>query len=77
MLPADGDYRVRVYLVRAAARRNESSAYTLTIGVAGKALEALPGAQDALVPGRRPREGLDHCVPMPTWRRRPSSATRS
>jgi len=66
MLPADGDYRVRVYLVRAAARRNESSAYTLTIGVTGKALEALPGAQDALVPGTKAHAKASiTCVPMP------------
>ncbi|HSV92270.1 MAG TPA: hypothetical protein VLH81_04300, partial [Desulfobacterales bacterium] len=31
ILPADGDYAIRVYLVRAAARRNESSDYTLTV----------------------------------------------
>ncbi len=50
-LPADGDYRVRVYLVRAAARRNETSRFTLTIGVTGTALAPLPGTSDALVPG--------------------------
>jgi len=66
MLPADGDYKVRVYLVRAAARRNESSAYTLTIGVTGKALEPLPGAQDALVPGTKAHAKASiACVPMP------------
>lgn len=32
-LSAGGDYRVQVYLMRSAARRNESSAYTLTVGV--------------------------------------------
>jgi hypothetical protein len=51
MLPADGDYVVRVYLMRPAARRGESSDYTLTIGVTGKPLAPLPAAQDALVPG--------------------------
>ena len=35
MLPADGDYKIRVYLVRAAARRNEVSNYELTVSVTG------------------------------------------
>jgi hypothetical protein len=30
ILPTDGDYTIRVYLMRSAARRNESSIYTLT-----------------------------------------------
>jgi hypothetical protein len=51
MLPSDGDYVVRVYLMRPAARRGESSDYTLTIGVTGKPLSPLPAAQDALVSG--------------------------
>ena len=53
VMPADGDYTVRVYLMRPAARRNESSTYTLTIGVTGKALAPLPASQDALVPGTK------------------------
>ena len=32
-LPASGDYRVRVFLFRNAARRDEASSYTLKIGV--------------------------------------------
>jgi hypothetical protein len=51
VLPADGDYTVRVYLIRAAARRNESGSYALDIGVGGKALAALPASVDALIPG--------------------------
>lgn len=50
-LPADGIYTVRVYLVRAAARRNETTSYALSIGITGKALAPLPAARDALVPG--------------------------
>ena len=66
MLPSDGDYKVRVYLVRAAARRNESSAYTLTIGVTGKALAPLPASQDALVPGTKAHaQASITCVPVP------------
>jgi hypothetical protein len=51
VLPSDGDYTIRVYLVRAAARRNESSDYTLSIGVTGKALAPIPTSQDAVIPG--------------------------
>jgi hypothetical protein len=49
-LPADGDYTVRVYLMRSAARRNEKANYTLTVGIAGASgAKAPPG--DAKVPG--------------------------
>ena len=34
-LPADGDYRVRVYLMRSAARRHETATYTLSVGITG------------------------------------------
>jgi hypothetical protein len=53
MLPDDGVYVVRVYLMRSAARRNETSNYELTVGVTGKALAAVPAAKDALIPGTR------------------------
>lgn len=51
VLPADGDYRIRVYLMRPAARRNETSNYTLTLGVTGKPLSPVVAAKDALVKG--------------------------
>jgi hypothetical protein len=51
VLPADGDYTIRVYLVRAAARRNETSDYTLTVAATGAALAPTPAAKDALLPG--------------------------
>ena len=51
VLPTDGDYTVRVYLMRPAARRNESSDYTLTVGVTGQALAPIAASQDALIPG--------------------------
>jgi hypothetical protein len=51
MLPADGDYAIRVYLNRPAARRNESSKYTLTVAVTGKPLPPLSAARDAKVAG--------------------------
>ena len=51
VLPADGDYTVRVYLMRPAARRGESSDYTLTVGVSGQALAPTAASSDALIPG--------------------------
>jgi hypothetical protein len=51
LLPTGGDYTIRVYLVRAAARRNETSNYTLNVSVTGKALAPLPASKDALIPG--------------------------
>ena len=64
MLPADGDYTVRVYLMRNAARRNEASNYTLTVAVTGKALAPLPASQDALLPGTPfHASGSITCVP--------------
>jgi hypothetical protein len=53
MLPTDGDYTVRVYLMRPAARRNETSNYMLAIGVTGKALPPLAASTDALIPGTK------------------------
>ncbi len=51
VLPTDGDYSIRVYLMRSAAHRNESARYTLTLDVSGQALAATPAAEDALIPG--------------------------
>jgi hypothetical protein len=66
MLPSDGDYKVRVYLMRNAARRNEVSAFTLAISVTGKALAPLPASQDALLPGTPfHASGSIPCLPMP------------
>jgi hypothetical protein len=36
-LPVNGDYTVRVYLMRSAARCNETANYTLSVGVTGRA----------------------------------------
>jgi hypothetical protein len=48
-LPADGEYTVRVYLMRSAARRNETANYTLTVGITGSA--AAPAALGAAPAG--------------------------
>ena len=66
MLPTDGDYKVRVYLMRNAARRNEVSNYELTISVTGHALAPLPASKDALVPGTPFHASASiTCLPMP------------
>jgi hypothetical protein len=54
-LEADGEYTVRVYLMRSAARRNEAANFTLTVGVTGGATGAAAlgtaPASDAKVKG--------------------------
>jgi len=49
-LEADGEYTVRVYLMRSAARRDETANYTLTVGITGAAAAATRST-DAKVPG--------------------------
>lgn len=51
LLPSDGDVRVRVYLMRPAARRHESSSYSLKLGTGGAPLAPVPASRDALIPG--------------------------
>lgn len=51
MLAADGVYTIRLYLMRAAARRNEHSDYELNIALDGKALLPLAPTKDALIRG--------------------------
>ena len=34
-VPSEGEYTIRVYLMRSAARRNETANYTLTVGITG------------------------------------------
>ncbi len=64
LLPDDGLYTIRVYLNRAAARRNAASDYTLEVGAGGTALKPLPAARDALVPGTRfHAQGTVPCAP--------------
>jgi hypothetical protein len=51
-LADDGIYRVRVYLMSAAGRRGESSRFTLSVSLTGRAMAPTTGG-DALVPGTR------------------------
>jgi hypothetical protein len=54
-LPSDGEYKLRVYLMRSAARRHETANYTLTVSIAGSAAAThdlgKPPASDAKVKG--------------------------
>lgn len=46
-LPKDGEYKVRVYLMRSAARRNEQADFTLDVAITGDAHAAhAPAAND-------------------------------
>ncbi|WP_171060726.1 hypothetical protein [Poseidonocella sp. HB161398] len=50
-LPADGDYRIRVYLVRSAARRGENSGYTLSVSIGSLPQPASGDADDGRAGG--------------------------
>jgi hypothetical protein len=55
VLPADGVYTIRAYLMRSAARRNEAAAYTLDVAVAGPTAKASsPDAWRAVATTGRP-----------------------
>lgn len=64
LLPTDGDYTIRVFINRAAARRQESSKYVLTVAVSGQALPPLASARDAKVAGTTfHARSVVNCVP--------------
>ncbi|WP_447729044.1 hypothetical protein [Sphingomonas koreensis] len=58
-LPQTGDYRVRIYLMRNAARRGESATYALDIGVSGQ----LGGPGGPGYPGGGPGSGSGQPIP--------------
>jgi heat shock protein HslJ len=51
LLPDDGIYTIRVFLYRAAARRDEASDFTLSVGVTGAPLKPVSARIDAVLPG--------------------------
>lgn len=51
LLPTDGIYSLRVYLMRSAARRNESSDFTLSVAITGQPLKPVSAKVDAVIPG--------------------------
>jgi hypothetical protein len=50
-LQASGNYTIQVYLMRSAARRNETCKYSMTVEITGAARAAAPAGGDAVVPG--------------------------
>lgn len=52
-LQVSGNCTIQVYLMRSAARRNESCRYGLTVEIAGPTNAASPTSGDALVPGTK------------------------
>lgn len=50
-LPADGDYKIRVYMMRSAARRNEVAHYRLEMIIGAGQPAAQAASHDAKVPG--------------------------
>jgi heat shock protein HslJ len=53
VLPDDGLYTIRVFLMRSAGRRNEAGDFTLSIGINGSPLKPVPASVDAVLPGTR------------------------
>jgi hypothetical protein len=68
-LPSNGEYTVRVYLMRSAARRNESARYTLTVAVTGSAVAAAPSTLGQAPPGDAKVKGTPYHAtgPVPCW----------
>jgi hypothetical protein len=60
-LPADGIYTIRVYLMRSAARRNESASYTLDVGLSGAATKAAAPPASRPPPARYDASGHVKC----------------
>lgn len=49
-LPADGVYTIRVYLMRNAARRNETAEYSLEVGITGSGKTPAPDKENSAIP---------------------------
>jgi hypothetical protein len=51
VMPADGDYQVQVYFMRAAARRGSAGNFEISVRLTGEGLKPIAASQDALVAG--------------------------
>lgn len=68
-LPADGEYTIRTYLNRAAARRGEKAGYTLTAAIDGAAAQSSAVGDAALAATQRAGEGKFNATgPIPCAR---------
>jgi len=56
-LEADGTYKIRVYLMPSAARRNEAAKFTLTVGITGAPAKAATGASGTTTANPTERAG--------------------
>lgn len=72
VLPESGDYRIRVYMVRAAARRNEVANYRLEIIIFGDASRSTAADRDALVPGTNYHATGN--IPCSLWKGQPTGS---
>lgn len=62
-LPASGEYKVRAYLMRSAARRNESSSYTLTLAIAAASASSTRASHSERAgQGQFDASGSIHCA---------------
>jgi hypothetical protein len=60
-LPADGEYTIRVYLMRNAGRRNETAHYTLEVGIGGGLKASAASPATATWPARYDASGSVKC----------------
>lgn len=71
-LSVDGDYRIRVYLDRAGARRDEKAKYTLKVGITGGAhAAAAPAGDDAVARAGQRRFDATGDIPCAQHRGQP------
>ena len=59
-LPSDGEYRIRVYMMRNAARRNETANFTLKVGITGSAAATAAPALGAAPAGDAKVKGTSY-----------------
>jgi len=64
ILPTDGDYAIRVYQMRAAARRKESATYTLDVSVTGAPASASPAPASAAKAASAPHAPFDQTLEL-------------
>lgn len=65
VLPTDGTYRIRVYMMRSAARRNEVADYRLEVVIAGAPAAAATRAPVPSVDAKVPGTGFHAIGPLP------------
>jgi len=64
ILPTDGDYAIRVYEMRAAARRKESATYTLDVSVTGAPASVSPAPASPAKAASAPHAPFDQTLAL-------------